>query len=74
MVNDVLPVAMDLAGLGQAGLEALAYLEAGTAAPQSWVADRTALIARATQPKDNLRLTIVPALRDLVAAAGASRQ
>jgi hexosaminidase len=45
LVNDVLPVAMDLAGLGPAGLEALAYLEAGPAA-----------------------------LRDLIAAAGASRQ
>jgi hexosaminidase len=74
LVNDVLPVAMDLAGLGQAGLEALAYLEAGTAAPQSWVVDRTALVARAAQPKANLRLTVVPALRDLIAAAGASRQ
>ena len=74
LVSDVLPVAMDLAGLGQAGLEALAYLAAGTPAPQSWVTDRTALIARAAQPKANLRLTVVPAVRDLIAAAGAARQ
>jgi len=74
LVNDVMPVALDLAGLGQAGLEALAYLAAGTPAPQSWLTDRTALIARAAQPKANVRLVIVPALRDLIAAAGASRQ
>ena len=74
MVNDALPVAEDLAALGQAGLEALAYLVAGTPAPQSWVADRTALIARAAQPKANLRLVVVPAVRDLVAAAGAPKQ
>jgi len=74
LVSDVLPVAMDLAGLGQAGLEALAYLAAGTPAPQSWVTDRMALVARAAQPKANLRLTVVPPLRDLIAAAGAPRQ
>jgi hexosaminidase len=74
LVNDVLPVAMDLAGLGEAGLEAIAYLSAGTTAPPSWVADRTALLARAAQPKANLRLTVVPALRDLIAAAGAARR
>ena len=74
MVSDVLPVAMDLAGLGQTGLEALAYLAAGTPAPQSWVADRTALVARAAQPKANLRLMVAQALRDLVTAAGAARQ
>ena len=74
LVSGVMPVALDLAGLGQVGLEALAYLAAGTPAPQSWVTDRSALVARAAQPKDNLRLTIVPALRDLVAAAGAGRQ
>jgi hypothetical protein len=65
---------MDLSGLGQTGLEALAYLAAGTPAPQSWVTDRTALIARAAQPEANLRLTVVPAVRDLIAAAGAARQ
>jgi hexosaminidase len=74
MVAEVLPVARDLADLGNAGLEALAYLEAGTTAPQAWITDRTALIARAAQPKANLRLTVVQALQGLVAAAGAPRQ
>jgi hypothetical protein len=41
---------------------------------QGWMADRTALLARAAVPKANLRLTVVPALRDLIAAAGAPRQ
>ncbi len=74
IVGDVLPVARDLAELGNAGLEALVYLETGTPAPQSWVQDRTALLVRAAQPKANLRLTVVQAVRDLVTAAGAVRQ
>ena len=73
MVADALPVARDLADLGTAGLEALAYLADGTTAPPAWVADRAALVARATQVKANLRLLVVPALKDLVTAAGNPR-
>jgi hexosaminidase len=72
-VMDVLPVARDLAELGSAGLESLAYLEEGTVAPPSWVADRAALLVRVAQPKANLRLTVVAALRDLITAAGTPR-
>jgi hexosaminidase len=69
MVAEAVPVAKDLADLGAAGLEALAYLEAGTVAPAAWKADRVALLQRALQPKANLRLMVVPALRDLIGAA-----
>ena len=74
LVSDVLPVARDLADLGDAGMQALTYLAMQVPAWQGWVADRTALLARAAVPKANLRLTVVPALRDLIAAAGAPRQ
>ena len=73
MVADALPVARDLADLGTAGLEALAYLAQGTTAPPAWVVDRAALLARAAQVKANLRLMVVPALKDLIAAAGNPR-
>ena len=73
MVKEALPLALDLADLGAAGLEALAYLAEGTVAPPEWVTNRTALLARAAQPKANLRLMIVPAMHDLLAAAGAAR-
>ena len=73
MVKEALPLALDLADLGAAGLEALAYLAEGTVAPPEWVTNRTALLARAAQPKANLRLMIVPAMRDLLAATGAAR-
>jgi hexosaminidase len=69
MVAEALPVAQDLADLGAAGLEALAYLEAGTVAPAAWKADRVALLQRVAQPKANLRLMVVPALRELIGAA-----
>ena len=73
MVKEALPLALDLADLGAAGLEALAYLAEGTVAPPEWVTNRTALLVRAAQPKANLRLMIVPAMHDLLAAAGAAR-
>ncbi len=73
MVSEALPVARDLADLGAAGLEALAYLADGTAAPPAWVVDRTALLARAALVKANLRLMVVPALHDLIVAAAAPR-
>ena len=71
MIGEVLPVARDLADLGDAGLEALIRLASQLPAWPGWVTDRNALLARAAQPKANLRLTVVPALRDLIAAAGA---
>ena len=73
MVADALPVAKDLADLGAAGLEALAYLGEGTVAPDAWRADRAALLARVAQPKANLRLMVLPAVRDLILAAGSPR-
>ncbi len=73
MVEAGLPLARGLADLGAAGQEALAYLRAGTAAPASWVAQGDSLLARAARPVANLRLMVVPALRDLVAAAAAAR-
>jgi hexosaminidase len=73
LVKDALPVARNLADLGAAGLEALAYLAAGTPAPPAWSAERTDLLTRAAQPAANLRLVILPPLRDLIAAAGAPR-
>jgi hexosaminidase len=69
MVAEALPVARDLADLGAAGLEALAYLEAGTVAPPDWRADRVALLQRVAQPKANLRLMVLPAVRQLIGAA-----
>jgi len=69
MVADALPVARDLADLGTAGLEALAYLGVGALAPEAWKADRAALLTRVAQPKANLRLMVLPAVRDLIGAA-----
>ena len=73
LVGDALPVARDLADLGAAGMEALAYLADGTAPPPAWVADRAALLARAALVHANLRLMVVPALHDLITAAAAPR-
>jgi len=63
-------IAQGLAALGAAGQEAIAYLVAGTPAPQAWRDDRAALLQRLAQPQAHLRLTVLPAMQDLIRMAG----
>ncbi len=73
ILRDGVLLARDLADLGTAGLEALAYLAFGATAPQSWSADRQALVERAAEPRAHLRFTVLPAIEQLIAAAGGKR-
>ena len=70
LAADALPAGRALADLGEAGLEALAYLGGGVAPPEGWLARVTPLLERAEQPLGVLRLPFAPAMRRLVAAAG----
>ncbi len=70
LARDAVAVAQQLADLGAAGLEALAYVTAGTPAPQSWRDDRAALLERAGHPMAHVRLVVLPAMKDLIQAAG----
>jgi hexosaminidase len=63
------PLAQDLSDLGVAGLEALSYLSAKVAPPQSWVDAKIAILDRAAKPKAALEFTVIPAVRQLVTAA-----
>ena len=63
-------LAQELAALGAAGQEAIAYLAAGTPAPQAWRDSSAALLQRLEQPQAHLRLTVLPAMRELIRAAG----
>ena len=55
--------------LFRSGLEALDYL-GGKPGGAAWAAGQKSLLDRAKQPQAELLISILPAVRDLVAAAG----
>jgi hexosaminidase len=69
-LSDVQGRAQQLGQLGTAGLEALAYLEAHTAAPAAWVDAQKAAIAEAKKPSGLVRFVFLPEMEKLVEAAG----
>jgi hexosaminidase len=73
LLRDAAPLSQDLSALGAAGLEALDFLESGRRPSETWVKERLALVDRARQPRAELLITIVPAIRKLVEAAGQGR-
>lgn len=69
LLTEDVPLAENLSAVAAAGLEALDHLDAGKPAPQSWVAEQTAVLERAANPQAELLLMIVPSVRKLVDAA-----
>jgi hexosaminidase len=59
-----------LGELGQAGLEALAYLDRGVKAGAEWQQAKLATITDAEKPSALVRFAFLPSLRQLVEAAG----
>jgi hexosaminidase len=59
----------DLAAIARFALEALGYLKKGEAAPASWDQKAQAALDRAAEPKAQMELAALPALRKLVLAA-----
>jgi hypothetical protein len=63
------PISQNLSALGNAGLEALEFLDRGNGAPQEWQTRQLALIEDAKKPQAQLLLMIAPAVQKLVEAA-----
>ncbi|MFL6211278.1 MAG: beta-N-acetylhexosaminidase [Pyrinomonadaceae bacterium] len=74
IMRDAAPLADALAAASGAGLEALQYLTEGRAPSAEWRAEKLALLDGAAQPKGELELPIIPALRQLVLAAAELEQ
>jgi hexosaminidase len=68
-LNEHAELARALSDVGTAGLEAMAYLEAGVAPPAGWSEARLATLDAAAKPRAALELVVVPAVRSLVLAA-----
>jgi hexosaminidase len=61
-----LPRAQQLTEMGAMGLEAVAYLSSGVAAPPGWKAEKLAILDDAEQPVALTRFTVLQPLRDMV--------
>jgi len=70
-MSDAIPRGEQLGQLGQAGLEALQYLDAG-GAPAVWKAQQVQLITDAAKPVALVRFTFLPSLQKLIEASKSS--
>jgi hexosaminidase len=68
-LHEARPLARNLADVAAAGLEAMAYLSSGDAAPAQWRDAQLAKLDEAAKPKAALELVIIPSVRKLVVAA-----
>lgn len=73
LLQEDIPLAEDVAALAAAGLEAMDYIDSRSPAPAAWVAEKRALLERAAQPRAELLIMIVPAIRTLVEAAATGK-
>ncbi|MFH1851712.1 MAG: beta-N-acetylhexosaminidase [Candidatus Neomarinimicrobiota bacterium] len=70
ILQEIRPLSADLSAVAAAGLWALEYLQTGKTAPADHTAEQLELLERALPPRAELELRIVPAVIDLVRAAG----
>ena len=69
LMKEVVPLSQNLSALGNAGLEALEFLDRGNGAPQEWRTRQLALIEQAKKPQAQLLLMVAPSVQKLVEAA-----
>jgi hexosaminidase len=69
LMQEALPLSHDLSALGQAGLEALDYLDRGEKAPEPWKSAQLALTQAAIQPRAQLILVVAGPVQKLIQAS-----
>ena len=72
-LNDTAPLVLQLGELGAIGMQALAYLDARTAPPQSWMEHAQAVLDTAQSGSALVHFSFLPSLRKLVAATAQPR-
>jgi len=70
LAGDAAAAARALTRVSAIGLEALDQLDRGTA-PADWIKARSAALDTLSRPQGLLRITVIPAVRQLVRGAGA---
>jgi len=70
VLYEIVPLSIQIQSLAAIGLEALESLESSTTQTQGWVDARRAIIEEAKQPFAEMEIMIIPAVEQLVSAAG----
>ncbi|HSE23358.1 MAG TPA: family 20 glycosylhydrolase [Pyrinomonadaceae bacterium] len=73
-LHEIRPLTRDFSAMGNAGLEALAYLSRNEAAPQDWFESKRTALDEAAKPKAALEFPVVSSVRALVVAAAELQQ
>lgn len=68
-LREAAPLANELAGMGETGLEALSYLSSGTTPAAAWRDAQMTALAEAARPKAAVEFPFMIAMRELVVAA-----
>ena len=66
LLKELIPLSHELAGLAEAGLQALDYRDEGESAPVEWSGLESAFIDEARKPQADLSVMILPAVQKLV--------
>jgi hexosaminidase len=74
ILQEAEPLAMELSQLGAAGLEAMAYLTTGVAAPADWKQAKLAMLEQIAKPKAKVSIVMIAALKELIVAAAEAQQ
>ncbi|MGA7908101.1 MAG: family 20 glycosylhydrolase, partial [Candidatus Sulfotelmatobacter sp.] len=73
LLQEVEPISQDLASLGNAGLQALDYLDRSEPSPEAWRAQQVAMTGQAKKPQAGLLLMVVAPVQQLIEASGPPR-
>jgi hexosaminidase len=71
LLREAIPLSHKLAGLAEAGLQALDYRDQGLRAPAEWTGLQLAFIEEAKKPQADLILMILPSVQKLVESVSA---
>jgi hexosaminidase len=69
LLKELAPVSQALASLGEAGLQALDYVDKGERAPEAWKVQILAMVDQASRPQADLLIAVAPAVQTLVNAS-----
>jgi hexosaminidase len=73
LLQEVVPVSQNLSALGEAGWQALDYLDRGEKAPDEWKTQQLAIVQQAFEPKAQVLLMVAPAVQKLIQASAGEK-
>ena len=72
ILKELEPVSQTLASLGEAGVQALGYIDRGEKTPPGWKTQALAMIEKAKGPQADVYIAVAPAVEALVSASAGS--